>query len=69
MEGDVILSISHKKSEKDSSILRIVRMLREDAGTTHTLLIMRDGQIKTIRLTLENLYETAPDLRSATRCF
>ncbi|MFO7559927.1 MAG: aspartyl protease family protein [Desulfobacterales bacterium] len=69
LEGDIILSINRKKSEKDLSILQIARLLREDAGTKHDLVIMRDGQIKTIRLTLENLYETVPDLKSTTRCF
>jgi hypothetical protein len=55
-EGDIIISINRKKLENNSGIHQIIRLLREDAGTKHNFVIMRDGKTKTIQLVLEDLY-------------
>ncbi len=56
IEGDIIISINLKKLENSSSILQIIRLLRENAGTKHNFVIMRDGETKAIQLILEDPY-------------
>jgi len=56
IEGDIIISINRKKLENDLSILQITRLLREDSGTKHNFVIMRDGKTKTIQLVLKDPY-------------
>jgi hypothetical protein len=56
-KGDIITSVNDIDVSYIGGIIAMAKLLREEPGTKYTFGIMRDGTAKTLKLTLQDLYQ------------